>query len=63
MNARFLPQITLFACALVADGAALAADSLQFLAPADAFYTFKGHLGQKRSMTGRLRSPALSSRS
>ncbi|MEI6300803.1 MAG: hypothetical protein WCR74_05120 [Betaproteobacteria bacterium] len=27
--------------------------SLQFLAPADAFYTFKGHLGQKRSMTGR----------
>ncbi len=27
--------------------------SLQFLAPADAFYTFKGHLGQKRSMMGR----------
>lgn len=27
--------------------------SLQFLAPSDAFYTFKGHLGQKRSMIGR----------
>ncbi len=31
--------------------------SLQFLAPADAFYTFKGHLGQKRAMIGRQGPP------
>lgn len=30
MNARFLPQVMLFVCALVADGVALAADSRDF---------------------------------
>jgi hypothetical protein len=37
----------------ITESAAEAEYTLQFLPASDAFYTFKGHLGQKRSMTGR----------
>ncbi len=37
----------------ITDSATEAEYALQFLPPSDAFYTFKGHLGQRRAMTGR----------